>query len=256
MIGFLRALLRIIFFALGSFFVIGRYVIKSLFIGNDIDRALRIRKQWFSLINKALNVSIEIYGDEPTEPGLLLCNHRSYYDPIIVLSQILALPVGKAEVANWPVIGLGARVSGAIFIERKSKEGRKRARKEILDTVLKGYSVINYPEGTTHTNPQTIDFKPGMFEDAASHGISVYPIVHEYQLNRDAWINEDTFLRHFFECFAKKETKIRLSYGPKLTSNSSEELLELTKLWIDNELTRLRKGWHESSDSIDDKPLI
>ncbi len=244
--NFIRAFLRISFFAIGSIFYISRYLVKAAFVGNDLDRALRIRRQWFWLINKSLGIALEIYGALPTEPGLLVCNHRSYFDPIVVMQFLLALPVGKAEIETWPIIGYGAKVSGSIFVDRNTKEGREKARKDIIQTLQNGYFVINYPEGTTHINAQTIDFKPALFKDAAQEGFTIYPVVQEYQKDEDAWIGDDTFLRHFFECFGKKKTLMRLSYGPPLKSNSGEELMELSKQWIDKELLRIRKDWHHS----------
>ncbi len=250
MFNSIRAFIRIIFFAIGSIFTILRYMVKAMIVGNDLDRALRIRRQWFRWVNWSLGVEVEVYGEMPKEPGLLVCNHRSYFDPIMIMQYLLALPVGKAEVATWPIIGYGAKISGAIFVNRKTKEGRLQARKSIINTLKQGYFVINYPEGTTHINAQTIDFKPALFKDAAQEGFLVYPIVQEYQKDEDAWIGEDTFLRHFFECFGKRRTKVRLSYGPKMSSNSFEELMEQSKQWIDAEMLRLRKDWHHSDASI------
>lgn len=220
---------------------------KAAFVGNDLDRSLRNRRQWFWLINKSLGIDVEIYGEMPIEAGLLVCNHRSYFDPIVVMQYLLALPVGKAEIETWPIIGYGAKISGCIFVNRKTKEGREKARQDIIETLKNGFFVINYPEGTTHTNSQTIDFKPALFKDAAQEGFIIYPVVQEYQKDEDAWIGDDTFLRHFFECFGKKKTHMRLSYGPPLKSDSGEELLQLSKQWIDKELLRIRKDWHHSN---------
>lgn len=250
MLNFIRAFLRISFFAIGSLFYIFRYLAKAAILGNDLDRGLRIRRQWFAIIHKSLGVKVEISGEIPKAPGLLVCNHRSYFDPLVVMEHLLALPVGKAEIENWPIIGYGAKVSGTIFVERKTKEGRSKARQRIKDTLRNGYFVINYPEGTTHIDPQTIDFKPALFKDAAQEGFTIYPVVQEYQKDEDAWIGDDTFLRHFFECFGKPETNIRLSYGPPLKSNSAEELMDLSKQWIDQELLRVRKDWHHSDPTM------
>lgn len=246
MINNIRAFFRLCFFAIGSTYYITRCLLKSVFNGLDLDHSLPLRMSWFKKINKGIGVQIETYGTPPTDPGLIVCNHRSYFDPIVVLSQMLALPVGKSEVATWPIIGLGAKVSGVIFVERKTKEGRQKARENILETLKRGYFVINYPEGTTHSNAQTIDFKPGMFKDASTEGFFVYPVAIEYQKTADAWVGDDTFLRHFFECFGKKNTYIRISYGPKLQSDNIEELMQDSKQWLDKELLRLRAGWHES----------
>lgn len=244
MINKIRAFFRLCFFAIGSIFYILRCLIKSTFTGLELEPILRLRLSWFKKINWSLGVVIETFGTAPKEAGLIVCNHRSYFDPIVVLSQLLALPVGKSELANWPIIGIGARVSGAIFVERKTKEGRQKAREEILETLKKGYFVINYPEGTTHTNAQTIDFKPGMFKDAANQGFYIYPVAIEYQETADAWVGDDTFLRHFFECFGKKHTRIRISYGPRLQSENLDQLMQHSKQWLDHELLRLRANWH------------
>ncbi len=239
-----RAFLRITFFAIGSLYFMSRYLIKAVFVGHDLNRILTIRQRWFYLIHKGLGVKIEKRGALPKEPGLLVCNHRSYYDPLIVLSELLALPVGKIEMANWPIIGAGAKMSGVIFVDRKTGEGRQKARQNILQSIKNGYFVINYPEGTTHIQAQTREFKPALFKDAAVLGFPIYPVVHEYQFDGDAWINEDTFMNHFFNCFGKKNTHVRLSYGPKITGDNAEELMQKSKQWIDEELLRLRKNWH------------
>ena len=250
MLSVIRASLRLSFFISGTLFYIFRYMFKAFFVGNDLDRALRLRRQWTRIFHPVLGVQIETFGNPPTEAGLLVCNHRSYYDPFLILGKVLALPVGKIEVTKWPVIGLAGKVSGAVFVDRHTKEGRQSAREEILETLQNGYCVINYPEGTTHANHQTIDFKPGLFRDAAKEQFIIYPIVHEYQRDEDAWIGDDTFLRHFFECFGKRKTYVRLSYGPQVKSETPEELLQKSKQWIDKELLRLRKDWHFSDPSM------
>ena len=205
-----------------------------------------MRKQWFRILSRGLGVRMETFGELPKEAGLLVCNHRSYFDPIIVLTELLALPVGKSEMRNWPVIGIGAELSGVIFVERKSKEGRAKAREAIRKTLQNGYFVINYPEGTTHTQSQTIDFKIGMFKDASVEGFPIYPVALDYQLDEDAWVGADTFLRHFFACFGKRKTHIRISYGAALYSEDAMDLMQQSKSWIDAELLKIRKDWHFS----------
>ena len=243
----IRAFARLLFFAIGSIYYILRYLIKATFVGHNSDRALRMRRDWFKSICWGVGVEIETFGEFPKEGGLLVCNHRSYFDPIIILSDVLALPVGKAEVKDWPIIGWGAKVSGSIFVDRKSTNGRKQARQEIKDALQTGYSVINFPEGTTHTLSHTIDFKPGMFRDAALEKFKIYPIALEYQQSKDAWVGDDTFIRHFFECFGKKKTLVRVSYGDFIVGNDQARLIMKSKKFIDSELKRIRSNWHQET---------
>ena len=247
MISFLRATFRLTFFAFGAIFYISRYLIKSVFVGYDLDRGIRLRKEFTNILIPVLGIEIEVFGDIPEGGGLLVCNHRSYFDPFIIFKDVHSLPVGKAEVKKWPIIGTAAQVSGAIFVDRKNTESRKLTRKSITETIQKGYFVINYPEGTTHTQAQTIPFKKGMFEDAANENIKVYPIALEYQDDRMAFVADDTFVPHFYKAFGAPKTKIKVSYGSSIISKNAEEIIEISKQWIDHELFKLRQNWHLST---------
>ncbi len=241
MIHNLRAAYRLIFFGLGATFYISRYLVKSFFVGYSLDRGLRLRKEFTNILIPVLGIQIEVIGDLPQGGGLLVCNHRSYFDPFIILKDIYALPVGKAEVKKWPIIGTAAQVSGAIFVDRNNPESRKQTREIIAETIKKGYFVINYPEGTTHLQTKTISFKKGMFEDAAKENIKVFPIALEYQNETMAFVGDDTFVPHFFRAFGFPKIKIKISYGKAINSKNPGEILIKSKQWIDTELLQLRQ---------------
>lgn len=228
-------------------FYVGRYLIKVPFIGPDVDRGIRLRKQFSKFILPALGVRIVVSGTFPEGGGLLVCNHRSYVDPFLLLKDVPAMPVGKAAVATWPIIGIAGRVSGAIFVDRSSAESRKKARQDIATAILDGYFIINYPEGTTHDKASTIPFKPGMFSDAVKEKFPVYPIALEYQQTNDFWVGDDTFIRHFLECFGKFRTYVRVHYGDAIYGTDPQRLMETTKETIDQQLMDIREGWFEKT---------
>jgi len=245
MISKIRGITRLAFFAIGSLFYIFRYLVKAIFVGHDLQRSLRLLSQWTRILTKGIGLKIEVFGDIPKEAGLLVCNHRSYTDPFLLFGNMAAVPVGKAAVANWPIIGLAGKLAGAVFINRTSIESRKAARSAIADRLKNGFFVINYAEGTTHTNPQTIDFKPGLFKEAALAQFPIYPVALEYQLVADAWVGDDVFIRHFLACFGKKHTYARVRIGPAISNTNTSELMIQTKGWIDRELLMLRKNWFQ-----------
>ena len=247
MIHYFRAAFRLTFFAFGASFYISRYLFKSIFVGYNLDRGLRLLKELTNILIPVLGIEIEVHGDLPKGGGLLVCNHRSYFDPFIIFKDIHALPVGKAEIKKWPIIGTAAKVSGSIFVDRSNSESRKETRKSISETIQKGYFVINYPEGTTHIQAQTVSFKKGMFEDAAKENFKVFPIALEYQNENMAFIGTDTFVPHFFKAFGVSKTKIKISYGKAINSKNTEEIITKSKQWIDDELFKLRQNWHLST---------
>ena len=243
MISKIRGVLRLTFFAMGSIFYISRYLIKRVVVGDDLQRALRLLSQWTNFLTKGLGLKIEIVGDIPKQAGLLVCNHRSYTDPFLLFGSVPSVPVGKAAVANWPIIGLAGKLAGAVYIDRTSSESRKVSRKAIADRLKNNFFVINYAEGTTHTNPQTTAFKPGLFKEAAIAQFPIYPVALEYQLKADAWVGEDQFIRHFLECFGKRNTYARVRFGTPIKGTDANELLFSSKQWIDEQLVELRKDW-------------
>ena len=105
-----------------------------------------------------------------------------------------------------------------------------------------GYSILVYPEGTTHVEPMTRHFQRGAFGLAASKGIPILPIGIEYKEKSDAWVGNDTFIPHFVRCFGKKNTVIDIGFGPPLLGDDAKELASSAKKWIDEWLNlRARK---------------
>ena len=244
MIATLRAALRLLFFALGSLYYIALILVANRCWGPDVARTLRWRQRWFAQIVRGMGVQIEVRGELPQGGGLLVCNHRSYFDPLIIMPQSLAIPVGKIEMRHWPIIGIGAAISGVVFVDRQSVPGRRAARAEIRQKLREGYFVINFPEGTTHHDAQTRAFKPGVFKDAAAAKLPIYPVALEYQLPSDAWVGDDTFLRHFMACFGKRRTHIRVHYGPAIRAERADELIDRSQGWIDRQIRQLRSDWY------------
>lgn len=239
----LRGVSRLLFFLFGSIFYVGRYLLKAIFIGHDMDRGLRLRKEWIGYILAGLGIKVSVEGDIPTGGGLIVSNHRSYIDPVVLLHHVPGIPVGKKEVRSWPIIGYGISLSGVVFVDRSSKENRKEARMAIRKAIENGYFIINYPEGTTHKEPQTIPFKLGAFIDAATDGFPVYPVAVDFRDGDDAWVGDDTFLRHFLECFGKPTTHVRLRYGEVCRGNNAKMILTECQTFIDQSLQEFPKAW-------------
>jgi len=247
MISFFRALLRLITFALMA----GTYILVSslagLLKGTRLPRNLRYRRVLVKNLIWMLGVKISYEGSIPATPALLVSNHRSYFDPIAVFQNVPALAVGKSEVGGWPIIGYIARMTGTIFVKRSNAADRQAAAQMIAAAIQSGQIIINFPEGTTHVNRQTIPFKKGAFIIAAKHGLPVIPMAVDYLDTEDAWIGDDTFIRHFFQCFGKRKTYLKISYGEELLSDNPDHLLQRSQNWIDTQLLKFHQEWTSSS---------
>jgi len=239
----IRGLYRLLLFAVSALLLISRIVLLSLVAGGDMRRFMRLRLPWLRWLLPRLGVRLHLEGKPPDFPCILMGNHRSYLDPVLLASQLLGYPVSKAEVASWPIIGYGARVSGVLFLKRESLSSRKRTLGGIAEKLREGFPVMLYPEGTSHSQPTTLPFKPGGFHLAAEEGVPVVPVAVEYRSPDDYWVGDDTFLRHFLSRFGEKEMHVWLHFGPKIEASDGPEMLAQTRSWIDAELRRIQQGF-------------
>ncbi len=241
-VNHLRALLRMVFFIVISvIYILVGYPYLMLTKKKPL-KILELRRKYVHIIFRVLGVRAKVKNVPQLNSFLLVVNHRTYLDPVVIARDLLMFPLAKMEVSKWPLIGIGAKLSGGFFVERESKESRHEASQKIVDFITKENKIVMIcPEGTTHTQAQTIDFKPRTFVNAAKNNIPVVPAAIEYGSSRDAWVGDDTFVRHFFECFGKRRTDVILSYGEPIESTDWEKLLTQSKTWIDQELLVLRK---------------
>lgn len=246
-IGGLLAIGRLLLFILVAVFFFCLLLVISVFYKSKerkLERGILLRRFAIRILHPILGSKITVYGKEPIDSGLIVSNHRSYFDPMVILKNNLASPVGKKEVESWPLIGSVTKTTGVIFVNREEKTSRTQTLKEVRLVLENGFSIFIAPEGTTHIKPTTIDFRPGSFVLAAELGVPVMPVAIDYKNIDDAWIGDDTFIPHFLKCFSKWRTEIKVSYLEPIISSNAEELISVSKNQIDQELIRFRKDWN------------
>lgn len=93
-------------------------------------------------------------------PAIFLINHVAFVDPIVVLHVCPRdiVPLAKAEVYDYPVIGIFPRLWGVIPVRREEVD--RRAIQMALDVLRAGESILVAPEGTR--NPELQRGKEGV----------------------------------------------------------------------------------------------
>jgi lyso-ornithine lipid O-acyltransferase len=231
----IRATLRLLYFAVYTSLRISQILIVSLVRGYRPDYSMRVRRSWARHVLPAVGVRLRLEGPIPAQPCIVMCNHRSYLDPIVLLHEVLAFPVSKAEVAGWPIVGYGAKVTGILFLQRESVASRRKTLDGIAAKVTEGYPVMLFPEGTTCLSELTSDFKRGGFQLAAVNDLTIVPAAIAYGSPLDYWANE-SFLGHFFKRFGEPRMDIRVRFGTPMRGTDAQQLMTDTRTWIDAQL--------------------
>nr|WP_240989058.1 lysophospholipid acyltransferase family protein [Salipiger mangrovisoli] len=102
-------------------------------------------------------------GPRMSGPGAYVANHSSWLDIFALNARRNVLFVSKAEVAGWPGIGLLAKLTGTVFINRDRLEARAQP-KVIEERLLAGDRLLFFPEGTSTDGVRVLPFKTTLFE--------------------------------------------------------------------------------------------
>lgn len=243
----LRAALRLLYFIGFAVALIARVQVHFWRHGEDMHWSLRLRQRWTRRhLLPTLGVRLRIEGQPPTGPCLVVGNHRSYIDPALISTEVLGFPLSKAEVAHWPLVGRAVRQTGVLLVQRENTQSRKNALAAIAAKLREGYPVILFPEGTTHADAQTRDFRPGAFKTAIEEGVPIVPVALDYRDAGAYWVGNDTFLPHFVRCFGKRHNDAIVCFGPPIQASNAEEAIAAARAWIDEHLQRIRQNFSQN----------
>lgn len=96
-------------------------------------------------------------------PLLLISNHISWSD-IIVLSTVGEVSfIAKSEVRSWPVFGFFAVLQRTVFVERERRGKIGEQASEIATRLVAGDAMVLFPEGTTSDGNRILPFKTALF---------------------------------------------------------------------------------------------
>ena len=125
----LLAIIRLILFFLVTLIIYSSILFTNLIYKNKakkITQGIVLRRLIIRISHYILGSKITVYGKAPAQSGLIISNHRSYFDSLVILKNILAYPIAKIEVASWPLIGSVCKSTGVIFIDRENNPDKEK----------------------------------------------------------------------------------------------------------------------------------
>ncbi|MBS1518238.1 MAG: 1-acyl-sn-glycerol-3-phosphate acyltransferase [Bacteroidetes bacterium] len=110
---------------------------------------------------------------------IFISNHLSYFDIPILMK---AVPnnvrfIYKDSLTKIPVLGWGMYLGGYIPISRENVREAMKSLKEASKKIIKGISVVIFPEGTRSADGKLGEFKRGMFVLAEESKVPIVPTV-------------------------------------------------------------------------------
>jgi 1-acyl-sn-glycerol-3-phosphate acyltransferase len=188
---------------------------------------------WCRIVARILHLDIHVAGKLPQPPFLLVSNHLSYVDVVVLGSLRAARFVAKQEVARWPVIGLLARSMKAIFIDRENRRHVIRVIPAIGEALAHGEGVILFAEGTTSPGERILTLKPALLQYAARNRYPVHYVTMSYATAPDearaqnsvCWWSDMTFVPHFWRLLALSRIRVDLVVGRETIRSHDRKVL-------------------------------
>jgi lyso-ornithine lipid O-acyltransferase len=189
-----------------------------------IRRALWLRDASRRVL-RAFGVAIEVEG-QPPKCGLVVANHLSYLDILILSAAMPCFFVAKKEIAGWPYFGWAARTGGTIFLDRKSMRSARLAAGEIAERLNLPVPVLLFPEGTSTDGARLLHFHTRLIDPATKVGAPITTAAVRYLARGDVeerelcWYGGEGFLTHVWRVLDVDGFSAQVRFGePRIYAN-------------------------------------
>lgn len=187
---------------------------------------------------RLFGIRVTVIGKPVQDRGVLMVgNHTSYFD-ILVLSSLARISfVAKSEVANWPLFGTLAKLQRAVFVERARRTQTGQANDQIRERLLAGDALVLFPEGTSNDGNRVLPFKSALMgaveteigTDAQGRPrrVPVQPVslayvgLHGIPMGREnrplyAWYGDMELVPHLWEALLAGPLEVVVEFHPPM----------------------------------------
>jgi len=190
----------------------------------------RLNRNFTLLLRLILNIKVIVAGDEgQMERGgyVIIANHMSYVDGIVLGSIFPIVFVSKREVRSWPIIGQWNVLCGTIFINRQKKDEVGSLIEAMTEKLKQETNILLFPEGTSTNGEKLLPFQTAPLAAPLRGRSVIVPVTITYKSiddkpvtaeNRDRvyWYGEMEFISHFWRLLALRSVEVLVTIQPKI----------------------------------------
>lgn len=134
-------------------------------------------REWSRQMLTILAVELVVQGTPPTHgPLLMVANHISWLDVLVMNAAHPSRFVSKADVKSWPLLGSLTTGAGTLYIERESRRDAMRVVHHMAERLRAGDILTVFPEGTTGDGRALLPFHANLLQAAITANAPVLPV--------------------------------------------------------------------------------
>jgi lyso-ornithine lipid O-acyltransferase len=201
-------------------------------------------------IHRILGLRCIVEGRPPAKNAraLIVANHVSWLDISVIGATRPLSFIAKSEIADWPGIGLLAKLQNSIFIDRSRRAATAATSAQMGTRLSDGDCIVLFAEGTTGDGTRIGPFRSSLLgavnEALGRDGdgeISVQPLTILYVGRHGipggraerallAWYGDTELMPHLLEILNGGPVDVRLVWGEPITMGRGHSRKETARL--------------------------
>jgi lyso-ornithine lipid O-acyltransferase len=225
----------VVFFATMPIFISALWVLDKLRLGGR--RSLWLH--YSRMLCRLLHVRVRVVGSPVQgQPALILCNHVSWLDILVFAAICPVAFIAKREVADWPIVGITAKLLGTVFVDRARRQQTAQVNAEIARRINESNPVVLFAEGTSSDGNRVLEFRSALVGAVAqvdpAREVMLQPASIGYTriqglpMGRQhrplvAWYGDLDFTPHFKEFVRRGAVDVTVTFGAPVSFNDGAD---------------------------------
>lgn len=132
---------------------------------------------WAQRMLQIAGIELVVKGQPPSHgPVLLVANHISWLDILVMHAARYCRFVSKSDVKDWPLIGTFADGAGTMYVARESRRDAHRVVGQMAERLTAGDILAVFPEGTTGDGITLLHFHANLIQSAIEANVNILPV--------------------------------------------------------------------------------
>lgn len=176
-------------------------------------------QQWAQGVLRIMGIGLQVHGRAHAGPVLLVANHISWLDIVVMLAAQYCRFVAKSELKAWPLIGPLATAAGTLYIERASSRDALRVVHHMAERLQAGDVLAVFPEGTTGDGVEVLPFHANLLQAAIAAQAPAQAVGLRFV---DAWgqpsfapcyVGDDTFVGSVWRTLCARGLEVHVAFA-------------------------------------------
>ncbi|HSR69295.1 MAG TPA: lysophospholipid acyltransferase family protein [Acidobacteriota bacterium] len=143
-------------------------------------------RHWSRGMQSIFGMRVHLSGRPPQPPFVLVSNHLSYVDILLLAGHLDCVFVAKADIDRWPFINWLCRSVDTLFVDRTLRKDVVRVNRLVSDRLQEATGIIFFPEATSTDGSRVRPFKPSLLQAAVDAGVPVHYCALSYRTPEDS----------------------------------------------------------------------